>query len=576
MWPFGFWNKYPYTNFHEMNDDWVLCKIRQLDAAMHAFVKNWSSPVLAYSYVDFVDKKLIYLYVGDEVGYNQNHWYYWDKISNSWKDGGLYGASDFTEEDIISQLPEEIGYNFRRVDRQFIVNDGTNACNQHGGTVISDNEVVYALLDPDYLNNNVAHIISHNINTHTYTEKGQLVIGHCDSMAYDRAGNKLYIAPAYKAINGVDTQDGTIYVYDYSTLTLLETIPGVNANSVAYDNDNNIMYYTTFLNEWKTADGETVFTFDSTWTSSRQGMFCYDGGFYLVTALPNNIRQFDATGKVIRDIPLREVYDWYIVGEMQWAGVIGDRLILGSTISCEDDSERYPSIWETNLKTNTPPVFHDHNYARLMIASHVDINSTSYNPNGSTGHKFKSINEAMLYASVRSTIHDLYLYDGTYTGMINLNMTIIGNGSSILEPTFKSCVARIVGCAAVNNAAILDGCYVESKLVFTPQQGIYYLTKAYTETRVPDTGWTWTTSSNYVRDHSVFLKLEMTHNNNPPATWTTIATGYPTPKQNWYKIAVDQMGHVYKLRMNTSGELAINNRSGENLNIDDTFIYPLS
>ena len=575
MWPFGFWNKYPYTNFHEMNDDWVLCKIRQLDATMSAFVKNWSSPVLAYSYVDFVDKKLIYLYVGDEAGYNQNHWYYWDKISNSWKDGGLYGAADFTEDDIIAKLPAEFGYNFRRVDRQFIVNDGTNAYNQHGGTVISDHEVVYALLDYDYLQNNVAHIISHDLDAHTYTEKGQLIIGHCDSMAYDMEGNKLYIATAYKAVNGVEVQDGTIYVYDYSTLTLLQTIPGVNAKSVAYDNDNKVMYYTTFLNEWKTADGETLFTFDSDWTSSRQGMFCYDGGFYLVTALPNNIRQFDATGKVIRDIPLREFYDWFLVGEMQWAGVIGDRLIVGSMIDSEDASEKYPTIWETNLKTNIYPS-HDYSYSHVMTTMHVDAASTAYSPTGSTGQKFKSINEAMLYASIRRTIHEMDLYDGTYTGRINLNMSIVGNGNTILKPTFKACNARIQTCASVQDAVIPDGCYVESDLEFTPDTGRYYLTKSYSESAVSGTGWTWDTHSNFIRGMSVFLKLAMTNSGTPSNSWTTIVTGYPKPKQNWYFMGVDKAGKNFRLRVNTDGELAIANLSGSSLDIDDTYVYPLS
>lgn len=37
MWPFGFGNKYPYTDFHELNLDWILGKIRVLEYT----VKNW-------------------------------------------------------------------------------------------------------------------------------------------------------------------------------------------------------------------------------------------------------------------------------------------------------------------------------------------------------------------------------------------------------------------------------------------------------------------------------------------------------------------------------------------------------
>ena len=27
MWPFGYGNKYPYTNFHELNADWILSQL---------------------------------------------------------------------------------------------------------------------------------------------------------------------------------------------------------------------------------------------------------------------------------------------------------------------------------------------------------------------------------------------------------------------------------------------------------------------------------------------------------------------------------------------------------------------
>lgn len=574
--PFRFWCQkvLPLVYDDSLSYYEVLCKVvdylNKTREDLSNFITNWSAPIVVSDYNDMTDKDKIYLYVGDQEGYNKYHWYYFNPDTNQWEDGGEYGSLWFDK----SALPAEIGYNFRKIDRQFIVNNGVNAYNQHGGCAISNSEVVYALLDYNYRQNNVAHIISHNIDEHAYTEKGQVIIGHCDSMAYDMENDILYIATAYKAVNGVEIPDGSIYVYRYSDLTLLDVIANVNANSVGFDNENGKMYFTTFDNEWKDEDGETLFTFDTSWTNSRQGIFIYDGGYYLVTAFPNNIREFDETGRVVRDIPFRETYDYYTVGEVQWASTVGDRLLVGTMIDSEDATEKYPSVWETNLKTNIRPS-HDFSNSHVMNTMHVNASSTSFCPTGSTGQPFKSINEAMLYSNCRTTIHEMDLYDGEYKGRINQNMRILGNGSTILEPTFKACVARIEGCSQVNNAVIPDGCYVESEIEFTPQLGKYYLTKTFTESVVQNTGWTFSAHSNFIRDHSVFLKLEMSNENTPSSSWITIVTGYPKPKQNWYATNVDKGGNVYRLRVNTDGELAIANFSNHGLDIDDTFVYPI-
>lgn len=38
MWPFGYHSRYPYTDFHELNADWILDKIRGLEEAMRKFI----------------------------------------------------------------------------------------------------------------------------------------------------------------------------------------------------------------------------------------------------------------------------------------------------------------------------------------------------------------------------------------------------------------------------------------------------------------------------------------------------------------------------------------------------------
>ena len=93
MWPFGFFNHYPYSDFHELNADWLIETVKKVEAAVNAFIKNWSNPKTVSSYTDFTDTKLIYLYVGDEIGYVKNHWYYYDPDTSTWTDGGLFGSA---------------------------------------------------------------------------------------------------------------------------------------------------------------------------------------------------------------------------------------------------------------------------------------------------------------------------------------------------------------------------------------------------------------------------------------------------------------------------------------------------
>lgn len=52
-----FWNKYPYTNFHELNLDWVLEEMKRLQAEMDGLVEEAVTQAVALS-KEYTDSKL--------------------------------------------------------------------------------------------------------------------------------------------------------------------------------------------------------------------------------------------------------------------------------------------------------------------------------------------------------------------------------------------------------------------------------------------------------------------------------------------------------------------------------------
>lgn len=109
-------NKWPYTDFHELNLDWILGKVKNIDsdaavaseaaeqaaesataaqgaseAAISAAASIASgSPKVVTLASEMTDTDLIYLYEGTEEGYNANEWYYYDGAA--WVSGGVYGG----------------------------------------------------------------------------------------------------------------------------------------------------------------------------------------------------------------------------------------------------------------------------------------------------------------------------------------------------------------------------------------------------------------------------------------------------------------------------------------------------
>lgn len=59
--------------------------------AENAKSSAYGSPLTASAAADMIDTTKVYVYTGDETGYTNGHWYYWN--GTAWTDGGVYNST---------------------------------------------------------------------------------------------------------------------------------------------------------------------------------------------------------------------------------------------------------------------------------------------------------------------------------------------------------------------------------------------------------------------------------------------------------------------------------------------------
>ena len=72
------------------------------------FITNWSTPEVVTDYNDFLNTDKIYLYMGDQAGYNPKHWYFYNPNTHRWQDGGEYALANIND-DLIYVTPQMYG-----------------------------------------------------------------------------------------------------------------------------------------------------------------------------------------------------------------------------------------------------------------------------------------------------------------------------------------------------------------------------------------------------------------------------------------------------------------------------------
>lgn len=73
------------------------------EAVRKQIVKNSGTHAnVAKTVSEMVDDTRVYVYVGNESGYNYGHWYYYDDTNDQWVDGGVYTSNVYEVDDTLS------------------------------------------------------------------------------------------------------------------------------------------------------------------------------------------------------------------------------------------------------------------------------------------------------------------------------------------------------------------------------------------------------------------------------------------------------------------------------------------
>lgn len=71
---------------------WFVENLNRIKSDILQLEKTYTTPTVVDMASEMVDVNKIYVYVGNEVGYQTNHWYFYDLDTHLWTDGGIYGS----------------------------------------------------------------------------------------------------------------------------------------------------------------------------------------------------------------------------------------------------------------------------------------------------------------------------------------------------------------------------------------------------------------------------------------------------------------------------------------------------
>lgn len=465
----------PYSNFHELNQDWFLNEFNKIVEQWKAMQKNFNSLQDAFndlkSYVQDYFKNLD---VQDEIN---------NKLNDMLNDGTL--------SNILFNIPKFSTFNPTFNGRTYGLTE-SEYTHMQGGCVVNG-LFVYAKTKntptDDYCMIEVMD--THN---ETIIRSVKVKAGHCDDICYNPITNCLYAIP-YQHYDGSDWN--SILVIDYPTLTVTNEIPAVipikglgydKITNLFYAYDSNLIFYEYNITN-NTVKNLFVYKQIDSAKFVKQTLAAHDSKLYLTTAYPNNIFCISIKGETlsVMNFPISNVEN-YMYGELECCDIFENILTIGSAIRTPSSKYELACVWSTNILNGKAAKLRG-GYDDISTL-HIDSNYTGLRPTGGETRPFPTLDEAMLYNINRRTIEPV---DGNYDGQVfgfcriicktnNVNLEIntrtgfcsISGAKSVSGNVYKGSVLELLECGG--NGKIYNEGEIRSNTLLNNVSGGGFLT----------------------------------------------------------------------------------------------------